>query len=339
MNIRDILKTYNNKTIPLSKLQLFLHTGTETELFKLVSDAVSDGLLVPVKSSGTNGNRLYPLYLKYRITVTEDYSAALSEIAMLHPAVNRCAYLAGRPEMYIKYREQLQKLSSYLFKDQPRVPVSKKERSFEIFFEEKQLEDTAFCRLLDHLGLTADALKYYETPEYCFNDYIPVRKRQMTLLICENKDIWFNIRRRMYEDGAGQIFGVHIDGVVYGCGNRISEAGALSQYTHFMGAETVKYLYWGDIDRAGLNIFLSLLKNNPQLDISLFIPAYQEMLRLSAGRNIPSSDDHREFTGNYEKLYRLFADDNKARLIQLIENNMRLPQEIINYEVLLKVMG
>ena len=338
MTIETKLKSWNKKTISKSELENILHTGSDAELFDLVSDAVSSGLLVPVKSSGTNGNRMYPLYLKYRLTISEDYSEALSEIDMLYPSMNKSGYLRSKPETYIKYRPQLQLLSGYLFKMRPKISISKKERSFEIFGEEKQLEDTAFCSLLNHLYLTPDVLCYYETPEYCFNDYIPERKERMVLLILENKDIWFNIRRRMYEDGASEILGTCIDGTVYGAGNRASDLGALSEYTRFMGAENVKYLYWGDIDRAGLNIFLSILKNNPKTDISLFVPAYEEMLRLSRDRKIPDSEDHRERMGNYEEIYGLFSKEERNEIIKLIENNKRLPQEIVNYESLLKIM-
>lgn len=338
MNIENILKAWNKKTINIAELRSILHTDSDVELYNFIIEAVNSGLLTPIKSSGPNGNRAYPLFLKYRITFTEDYSDACSEIVMLHPAINKTGYLSAKPEMYVKFRTQFQKLNTYLFKKQSKVSVSKKERSFEIFGEEKQLEDSTFRGLLDRLGLAFDVLNYYETPEYCFNDYIPQRKNCMTLLILENKDIWFNIRRRMYEDGAGEILGTHIDGAVYGCGNRVSEQGALSEYTRFMGADTVKYLYWGDIDRAGLNIYLSLLKNNPKMDIRLFVPAYAEMLRLAEDREIPDSGDHRDRIGNYEEIYSLFADEEKSQLIKLIESNKRLPQEIINYESLLKMM-
>lgn len=338
MSVETKLKSWDKKTISLSELGNLLHTSSDAELCNLVSDAVASGLLTAVKNAGTNGNRSYPLYLKYRITISEDYSDALSEIALLHPALNKAGYLRSKPEMYIKFRVQLQKLNIYLFNTQPGVSVSKKERSFEIFGEEKQLDDAAFRGLLDRLDLTSDVLRYYETPEYCFNDYIPRRKDQMVLLILENKDIWFNIRRRMYEDDAREILGIHIDGVVYGSGNRVSKIGALSEYTHFMGADSVKYLYWGDIDRAGLNIYLSLLKNNPKLDIRLFVPAYAEMLYLSENREIPDSDDHRERMGNYEEIYELFSYEDRNRLLNLIENNKRLPQEIVNYEILQEIM-
>ena len=338
MNIETRLKSCNKKTITKSELESLLYTSSDTELCNLVSDAVDKGLLSPVKTSGTNGNRAFPIYLKYRITIAEDYTEALSAISMLHPAIIKSGYLLTKPELYLKYETQFQKLNHYLFQTQGSTFVSRKERSFAIFDEEKQLDDSSFHSLLERLGLTAEVLCYYDTPEYCFNDYIPERKEQMTLLICENKDIWFNIRRRMYEDSARDIFGVRIDGVVYGSGNKISELGALSAYTQFMGADNVRYFYWGDIDRAGLNIFMSLVKNNPQLNIQFFTPAYEKMLSLAELRTIPDSLDHREQNRNYEPIYDLFSNEMKRRLSDYINANKRIPQEIISYEKLLEVM-
>lgn len=338
MNTEAKLKEWKKKTISLPELEGLWRTGSQEELYALVSDAVARGCISPIKASGENGNRAYPLFLKYRITFREDYSEAMREISLMHPSMTQSGYLQSKPELYLKYQVQLEQLNNFLFKKKINVAVSKKERSFEIFDEEKQLEDRSFCNMLEHLGLTAEVLGYYETPEYCFNDYIPMPKRQMTLLICENKDIWFNIRRRMYEDGAREIFGMHIDGVVYGCGNKISEAGALSAYTRFMEAAHVRYIYWGDIDRAGLNIYLSLQKNNQELDISLFAAAYDQMIELSENRTIPDSTDHRERMGNYESIYALFSDANRAKIRKAIDTNKRIPQEIISYEYLLSNM-
>lgn len=108
------------------------------------------------------------------------------------------------------------------------------------------LDDPEVKSLLRHLEISESDLGFYDTPEYCFHDYIPERKNDLTLLICENKDIWFNIRRCMFEDHFKSLFGVAIDGVVYGNGSKVSnKAGALVEYVRFMGNPNVTFLYWG----------------------------------------------------------------------------------------------
>ena len=329
------LKKYGKKTISKTDLENIFAVFSDKELFEIISVLSEQQILFPIKSSKTNGNRLYPIYLKYKVSLPQDtYEAELKEISALHPLLQSNGYLQSKPEEYKKYRFLLQKLDRYLFcRSENTISISRKERSFEIFDEEKALDDKTFCALLEHIGITADTLTFYDTPECCFNDYIPNRKAHMTLLICENKDIWFNIRRMMFENNATNIFDIHIDGVVYGCGNKVSGMGALTTYTEFIGSE-VKYLYWGDIDRAGLNIYLSAVRANPNIDIKLFVPAYEEMLRLAQTRNIPDSDDERNRIEDYSQIFDLVDQNLRNLFEQSIQNNKRIPQEIITYAFL-----
>ncbi len=335
MKYIEKLKKYGKKTISKMDMETVFATSSDEELFGIISVLSEQQILSPIKSSKTNGNRLYPIYLKYKVSFPQDtYEAELKEISALHPLLQSNGYLQSKPEEYKKYCFLFQRLDRYLFsRSANEISISRKERSFEIFDEEKALDDKTFCALLERIGITADTLAFYDTPEYCFNDYIPDRKAQMTLLICENKDIWFNIRRMMFENNATNIFDAHIDGVVYGCGNKVSGISALTSYTEFIGSE-VKYLYWGDIDRAGLNIYLSAVRANPDIDIKLFVPAYEEMLRLAQIRNIPDSDDERNRIEDYSQIFDL-VDQNLRKLFeQSIQNNKRIPQEIITYAFL-----
>ena len=335
MKYIEKLKKYCKKTISKMDMETVFATSSDEELFGIISVLSEQQILFPIKSSKTNGNRLYPIYLKYKISLPQDtYESELKDISALHPLLQSNGYLQSKPEEYKKYRLQLQKLDRYLFyRSENEISISRKERSFEIFDEEKALDDKTFCALLERIGITADMLAFYDTPEYCFNDYIPDRKAQMTLLICENKDIWFNIRRMMFENNATNIFDTPIDGVVYGCGNKVSGMGALTTYTEFIGSE-VKYLYWGDIDRAGLNIYLSAVRANPNIDIKLFVPAYEEMLRLAQTRNIPDSDDERDRIEDYSQIFGLVDQNLRTIFEQSIQNNKRIPQEIITYAFL-----
>lgn len=329
------LKKYGKKTISKTDLESVFAVSLEEELFEIISILSEQQILTPIKSSKTNGNRLYPIYSKYKVSLPQEtYETELKEINALHPLLQSNSYLHANPKEYKRYRILIQKLDRYLFsRSGKEIAISRKERSFEIFDEEKTLDDKTFNALLERIGINSNVLAFYDTPEYCFNDYIPDRKAQMTLLICENKDIWFNIRRMMFENNATNIFDTHIDGVVYGCGNKVSGMGALTIYTEFIGSE-VKYLYWGDIDRAGLNIYLSAVRANPNIDIKLFIPAYEEMLRLAQTKNIPDSDDERNRIEDYSQIFDL-VDRNLRNLFKHgIQNNKRIPQEIITYAFL-----
>ena len=321
-------------TLP-TDLESVFAVSLEEELFEIISILSEQQILTPIKSSKTNGNRLYPIYSKYKVSLPQEtYETELKEINALHPLLQSNSYLHANPKEYKRYRILIQKLDRYLFsRSGKEIAISRKERSFEIFDEEKTLDDKTFNALLERIGINSNVLAFYDTPEYCFNDYIPDRKAQMTLLICENKDIWFNIRRMMFENNATNIFDTHIDGVVYGCGNKVSGMGALTIYTEFIGSE-VKYLYWGDIDREGLNIYSRAVRANPNINIKLFVPAYEEMLRLAQTKNIPDSDDERNRIEDYSQIFDL-VDRNLRNLFKHgIQNNKRIPQEIITYAFL-----
>ena len=334
------LLSFPKKFITKDELCELYHTTEDQLLYDILRGLAEAGYIQPVIRSKTNGNLRFPIYLKYRIQIPEEsLSTELEEIGKLHSLLQSSGYLQSKPIEYRNHKEMLRRLDHYLFtQSSDPIAVSRKERSFEIFGEEKQLDNSAFCNLLEKLGFNSQALAFYDTPEYCFNDFIPEHKSQMVLLICENKDIWFNIRRRMFEGHADTLFGTHIDGVVYGCGNKVTQKEALTSYTHFMGKAHVSYLYWGDIDRAGLNIYMGLKSANPQLDIRLFLPAYEKMLELSRSVDLPDSDDHREIMKDYASIYDCFSESYVEELKSNLENNKRLPQEIISYAVLLQEM-
>lgn len=329
-----ILKAYTRKTIEKSELENLFKSQSDEELYNLICN--NQELLKPIASSKTNGNRKYPIYMKYRVLLPEEQQNDFSgEIRKLHPLLQANGWLIVHQFEYEKYANQLNQINTYLFTCKSHEePISRKERSFSIFGEEKILDDVGIRTLLSNLNLDEQKLAFYDTPEYCLNDYISERKADMTLLICENKDIWFNVRRLMFEEEKRDFFGVAMDGVVLGSGNRVCEKKCLKTYTSFLKAKNVNYLYWGDIDREGLDIFLRLKRANSELFINLFVPGYEMMLELSKDIKIPNSKDHREHQTSYEEVYSLFEDKRADVLKENIKQNKRIPQEIISYAIL-----
>ena len=340
MRLYDHLQNIKSGYWTLEQLRELAGIHDEADLYAQIQECQEHELLSPVKAGGTNGNRQFPLYMKYRIIHPEaEDDAALREIRALHSALQRDGFLLQHPERYRKYSGELRALSRWLFHNPvPPVAVSRKERSFEIFDEEKQMEDTGFRRLLRQLGVDEERLAFYDTPSGAFYDYIPVRADRMSLLICENKDIWYNLRRMMFEMGKTVLWGRKLDGVLYGQGNQVTAPSALTEYTRFLGLEQPEYLYWGDIDREGLHIYQRLRAANPALSVELFRPAYTAMLRRGEGRTLPKSQDGRELSADFGEVYALFPERWRDLLQGIIANNRRLPQEIISFAVLLQEM-
>lgn len=338
MNVRKILDDYGKKNIAIGELASLLKVAlTDAKgIYELVEQLSSEGLIEPVKSSGKNGNLTFPVYKKYRILLENknDEEATLL-IKGLYPSLLKNGYLPAHPDVYSKNADLLEAISKYLFSLSDDIYVSRKERSYQIFGREKVLDSPTVKSLLKNIEITEKDLRYYDTPEYCFHDFIPVRKEQMTLLICENKDIWFNIRRCMFEDGYQSLFGTDIDGVVYGSGNAIAEKkGALTEYVKFMGNPDVKFLYWGDIDREGFDIYRRTREVNGTLDISLFLPGYQKMIEKAIGTDLEDSPSSKKDGVSFEYLFTGLNRDEIEFLNKTLSDNKLIPQEIISYKIL-----
>ena len=305
------------------------------ELLAEINKLIEEGAIKPVDASGTNGNLLYPLYKVYRITIEKKPDGVMAdEIKELHPLLQNNNFLKKNPEMYKKHRNDIKALNRYLFNRGDDERISRKERSFQIFGKEKLLdasEKDSIWPLISGLKIEEE-LRFYDTPEYWFPEYIPQRKSKMKLLICENKDIWFNIRRRMSEDGVMDVFGCLFDGVVYGMGNKISQINALTMYTKFMGDVEVDYLYWGDMDLEGYSIYERTVNNNPDISINLFVEGYCQMIKRAEKRkwNEDSPSD-RNIVIDREALYALFEPNERMFLKRMLEESKLIPQEIITY--------
>lgn len=343
MSIKKKLLSLKKKRITLEEIAQILEIKmiNSEQLYMSVSDLVKEGILSPITNSGMNGNYKYPLFLKYIISISteNDEKESIEDIRKLHPALQRKNYLVNHIDLYKNNKPYIERLNKYLFDKKSTVAISRKERSYEIFGEEKVLdENREMITFLKSIDLDERELLYYSTPEYCFHDYIANRKDHMTLLILENKDIWFNIRRRMFEDNLKSLFGEHIDGVIYGSGNKIAErTGALQEYVKFMGDVTVDFLYWGDIDKEGLSIYKKVLAYNPSLSIRLFSPGYKKMLeKVKKQTYIEKSKSKRIDVLDTNDISDFFEDEEFALLNKLLAEDNLVPQEIITYTDLME---
>ena len=324
------LQDFPRKRITLEELGRFC-TDSDN-LYEQIKELTDKGILVPVRSSGTNGNQKKTLFMRYTVCIENTTQVSSDEIYTLHPRLSANGYLFRNKMQYVNNKAFLCRLSEWLTDHKDNDMMSRRERSFAIFGEEKELDN--HLKLLESIGINGDTLGFYETPEQCFSDYIPVRKPKMTLLICENKDIWFNIRRLMYESKADTLFDTHIDGVIFGQGNDITGKDKFRSYADYLGADEVRFLYCGDIDRAGFDIFLRLCKAAEKLHIELFLPAYRKMLELSCGIQLPDSEDKRCIIPEMSGILPGFSADEQEQITQILQNNKRLPQEILSCPVL-----
>lgn len=221
-------------------------------------------------------------------------------------------------------------------------PLSENERAYQIWNDEKALDKKDGkdnITLLKNCN-AFDILNTYSTPEPFF-DY-RIRKNIKNVLVIENKDTWFTVRKIMLDTpNFIGLFGTEIDCVIYGEGRKVTKRNnSLQDYlnidSHFEG----KVWYWGDIDYEGIDIFLSFVNVSPELDILPFSAAYEKMAKLFepllADSNSSRLKGHtnQKHSENISEFYSKIDCYSAERIKKLLHDEYYIPQEILNHEVL-----
>ena len=194
-----------------------------------INELLQSGFIQPIKNSGTNGKRPALFMSYWEIHQDRDYSDALSEVRFrLSPKID-ISFYERHPDIYLKEREWVLPLSNYLKECQEKLKISfsENERSFDIWGKEKYLsgksEDGISCAaVLNHCGLSKEDLNVYRTAEpLAF--YSCTKEAPQTILILENLDPFYSMRRRML-GGEKRILDTPIGTLIYGGGKRVSRA-------------------------------------------------------------------------------------------------------------------
>lgn len=298
------------------------------ELHDLLEQWETEGRVRPVKRQGKTSFRpsVYQMYRKIR--KKQDVSAYVPEIRRLHTRLNVEGYLKNVP-LYIEERDAVIRLSEYLWKSDWSTDMSVKEKSFDIWGDEKFLESPGGRQMLKFHGITMEDLGVYETPEPFFSKEL---QKEGAVLVLENKDPWYSLGRLFSEEEICHLLGEEIGLLVYGEGKKVQRSGALTDYLREIGWEQAEILYGGDIDREGICIFDGMQKENPELKIRLFVRLYEEMLgKAEKIPELPDAPSRKDMEWNREVL-RVFSDRNREWLGQILDRKKMIPQEIINYQ-------
>jgi hypothetical protein len=331
--------------IGVTELQKIVREADYPTFQRQVDQMVQEGILAPVRASGTNG-RLPPLSNRYRIIrLPEDYTTCLAAIRLLNPVLNISGYLKN-PALYRKHEVILEGLNRCLWykPELLKEPMSRKERSFSLWGREKLLDEHGALvgEVLKFNGLNEDLLNCYHTPEPFF-EYVHARSEQISVLILENKDTWYTFRKLMQDTGKGVIAGTRVDVILYGEGNKITKHGALEEYNARMlrgrARQAGEFLYFGDLDLEGIRLFFRTRDANPGLSIRPFIGLYLLMLKLAVGMELPKSLDNRGILAPVTEFADMLGLSGHELLLGFLEQGCYIPQEIVNYQVVSGILS
>lgn len=322
------------KLVSLTEIQEYFKIENYKALVELINKLVEEGTLNGVKTSKSNG-MAPPLYNKYRVSLKEeDISYLQEDINYNFPVDFNREYYLNNLKKYEADKWAVGKLVFYFRnnKNQLAIPMSINERSFEIWGQEKFLKDCIGEGILKNLGLSLENLNVYATPEP-FVYFSCKKDRNQNVLIIENKDPWYTIRKLMLE-GQNVFFGEAIDTIIYGSGKNIEKS--LEEYDYTVEEYLQKpsrVLYWGDMDYEGILIYERLKKRySESFNIELFKKAYAMMLSLSEGRELPLCSEKQN--KNIDKVFLREMIPNDDKILKLLQRGEYIPQEIVNYSVL-----
>ena len=319
--------------ITLDEIEKLYKINNYEDLRNLVLKLIKDEKIKIIKDSNTNGKKpaLYNRYIV--IKEKEDNSKYFEEIDYkIVPELN-ASYFRNNIEKYKEFRNYILKLNDFLinYREVLEKRVSQKERSFQIWQEEKYLQGKGLT-LLKKLDINVEKLNYYQTNEPLA--YYSITKRvPQNILIIENMDTFYTIRKHLMDKGSN-VFGNEIGTVVYGKGKGIEKS--IKDFELVVDSNVSntrnKILYLGDLDFEGIIIYEgleNLIKG--KYHIKPFIEGYKKMIdkalnnnyELQLAKEKQNKNIKDEFLGHFDEEY-------KEKILKILKDGLYIPQEILN---------
>ncbi|MEA1883454.1 MAG: DUF2220 family protein [Thermotogota bacterium] len=324
--IKKTLLKWPKKTIYLKELAGIIGKGRNQayeESYADVKRLVQEGFLSPIPGSGTNGMNPV-LENRYRVNLHNlpGIDELKAELLKLHVAL-KITYYQNHLDEYIRDREIVHVLNDYFVNGTSYQRIERRELAFMLFRKEKALDpSTKAYKVLNRLGLNL------ERNFNCFDrrlpvTYFPFVKPVKSVLIVENLTPFYDLFL-IFRQINGQSKTSGFDALALGNGNHIVSAFEFFEDV-FDDATTIDYYYWGDVDGAGLNIYLSLKKKYPKFKISLWEKAYEAMLQAGQWR-----DDSSKLNESPAAT----SDKCLSKLLNVAADGKAIPQEVLNFSAL-----
>lgn len=344
------------KRIALEELERILRAESYERLCTYVYAQIQNGSIKPLKASGTNGKKP-ALYREYWIVQPDAEDGA--GIGQLSSGISKEISKKIRAELKAELEEELnykmstkistdyymrhlgqyqadrrwvQMLNEYLLHhagESTVQDISKNERSFQIWGREKFLQMEQGKTILRRCGVDASQLSFYETSEPLAY-YSRHREIPQNILIIENKDTFYSMRRHLI-NGGDEIFGISFGTLIYGAGKGILRSFQDFSFSAepYMRSDQNGLYYFGDLDYEGIGMYERLAESF-QRQILPFAAAYEQMMKKSeAVDELPMTKEkqNRRISGRF---FEYFSEEMSCAMRQLLESGRYIPQEIIN---------
>ena len=333
VEVIKIKNLYKYNKITLDELEILYKVNNYNELKDIVFKLIEEEKISIIKASGTNGKKP-ALYNKYNvIKEKEDNSVYFEELDYkIIPEID-ISYFRKNIEKYKENRRYILKLNEFLMKNKAALNnrISQKERSFQIWQEEKYLQNKGLT-LLKKLNISINELNFYETNEPLA--YYPMEHScPQNILIIENMDTFYTFRKHLMSK-SNKFFGVNISTVIYGKGKGIEKS--IKDFDivvdEFVSDVRNTIYYLGDLDFEGIIIYENLeLMIKEKYTIRPFVEGYKKMIDkyLENYYELPQTKEKQN--KNIKDVFlNYFDDDYKNKILTILNKGSYIPQEILN---------
>ncbi|SNS68508.1 hypothetical protein SAMN05446037_101712 [Anaerovirgula multivorans] len=317
----------------------YLANGGYTELYSQMTMLKEKQYIKEIKSSRYNGYHP-PLKTKWQIIAAEPISK-WNKSKMLQSSdyldfsyyVNHPSYQTDREWQFIE------NIYKFLKSRENKEWASIEERSLEIFDDEKFLKNKQETPkgkygILKRLKLSNEDLKmkkYGEMFIYWNRGVANIKH----IIILENHSTFFTYKRAAQTHG--DIFGFRPDVLIYGEGKKIENS--FSFIEEIADPSKVEILYFGDIDSEGFGIYYRLKEKYAHVNMKLQYKAYEHLISLCKKEYpLDGQKKNQLYLDAFLEEMNPYLDNDDFKKIKFIwDKDFRVPQELINYEYLLKV--
>lgn len=320
---------------------------TEYTLFYSIIKKLEQKEIIKKYGKDSNGRRVNPLNLKYRLINNVEKDLILSSEAKqllysLNKNIDTSYYFKNIDELE-KDKNKLIILSDFLDSINENTHyISVNERSYELFGYEKALKGAKESvgskkesNILQRTKLDIDKLNCFETytPLQCYilpNFY---KKESRSILIVENLDTYWSFHRALNDTTLGD----DLDMLVYGGGNKV--AGNFQFHRHYSISENDNILYFGDIDPAGLVIYKNIQRFNKNLNIKLAKDLYKLALEIGINKGVQNIKNRNQTfleESLIEEILSQLDIESAKKFKDIIYNDKYIPQEVLNYRILVE---
>lgn len=321
-----------------SKNQYLIHGGYN-EFYHQMMKLKEKNTIKEIKSSQYNGLNP-PLKTRWQIVLKEPTSTWDQSKILRFSDYLDFSYYINHPSYQTEMEwEYIENIYEFLKFREGKQWASVEERSLELFYDEKFITGRKDAKkgrygILSRLKLSYEDLKmkkYGEMFIYWNRGVSDIKN----IIILENHSTFFTYKR-IVED-YGEVLGFVPDALIYGEGKKIEQS--FSFIEEISDIANLKVFYFGDIDSEGFGIYYRLRERYPHVNIQLQQAMYVNLISI-CNRDYPLCGQKKNevYLDCFLKEMKESLDSNlRKKLSYIWDKNLRIPQELISYEYLMKV--